>query len=156
MSEAWQSSPMNPIKKLYIASDHAGFDLKSALVKYIESKDLKIEDCGCFSKDSVDYPDYAQTVAKKVIEDKEAEGILICGSGIGMDIAANRFKGIRAALIYEPELAVLSRTHNNSNVLVLAARFTSEEKAKKILDTWLTTKFEGGRHQGRVDKMDLV
>lgn len=144
------------MKKIFIASDHAGFDLKAALVKYIESKDISIEDCGCHSKDSVDYPDYAQTVAKKVLEDKNAEGILICGSGIGMDIAANRFKGIRAALIYEPELAVLSRTHNNSNVLVLAARFTPVDKAKKIFDTWLDTKFEGGRHQTRVDKMDLI
>lgn len=144
------------MKKLYIGSDHAGFELKAALIKHAESKNIEIEDCGCYSKDSVDYPDYAQTVSRKVLEDSNAEGILICGSGIGMDMAANRFKGIRAALVYEPELAVLSRTHNNSNVLVLAARFTTEEKAIKILDTWLETSFEGGRHQGRVDKMDLA
>lgn len=145
---------MNQTKKLYIASDHAGFDFKANVIEYLKTKNIEVEDCGCYSKDSVDYPDYAQAVANKVLSDNNSEGILICGSGIGMDIAANRFKGIRAALIYEPELAVLSRTHNNANVLVLAARFTDENKAKEIIDTWLKTSFEGGRHQARVEKMD--
>ena len=141
-------------KKLYIASDHAGFELKQKLVDYLASKDLEHEDLGCHSKDSVDYPDFAQAVSKKVLSE-DAEGILICGSGIGMDMAANRFKGVRAALIYEPELAKFSRTHNNANVLVLGARFTEAEKAKAILDTWLSHKFEGDRHQRRVDKLDI-
>ena len=145
---------MNPTKKLYIASDHAGFDLKASVIEHLKTKNIEVQDCGCYSMDSVDYPDYAQAVANKVLTDADSEGILICGSGIGMNIAANRFKGIRAALIYEPELAVLSRTHNNANVLVLAARFTDTNKANEIIDTWLKTSFEGGRHQSRVEKMD--
>jgi ribose 5-phosphate isomerase B len=140
-------------KKLFIASDHAGFELKTELLEYAKQSGLEIEDCGCYSKDSVDYPDYAKLVAQKVLENS-TEGILICGSGIGMDIAANRHKGIRAALIYEPELAVLSRTHNDANILVLGARFTDKYKAKKILEAWLQSSFEAGRHKERVDKLD--
>jgi ribose 5-phosphate isomerase B len=139
--------------KLFIASDHAGFELKSEIIAYSKASGLEIEDCGCFSKDSVDYPDYAKIVAEKTLKNS-AQGILICGSGIGMDIAANRHKGIRAALVYEPELAVLSRTHNNSNILVMGARFTDKEKAIKILDTWLKSSYEAGRHEARVKKLD--
>lgn len=140
-------------KKIFIAADHAGFELKGELIKYLNQRSIENQDLGCNSKESVDYPDFAQAVSKKVLEE-DALGILICGSGIGMDIAANRFKGIRAALVYEPELAKLSKTHNNSNIIVLASRFTDTKKAKQILDTWLANKFEGGRHQKRVNKLD--
>ena len=138
---------------IYIACDHAGFELKEQIFNLIKDK-YTTEDLGTKSKDSVDYPDFAQKLAKNVLE-KECKGILICGSGVGMSIAANRFAGIRAVLAHNKDYAKLSRQHNDSNVLVLGARLISFEQAQKILNIWLNTDFEGGRHQLRIAKIDL-
>ena len=138
--------------KIYLASDHAGFELKEKLKDAFEELDLI--DLGTNSADSVDYPDYAKAACQSVLKDTESRAILICGSGIGMSIAANRFKGIRAALVMNTEIAALSRKHNNSNVLALAARFISTNEAIEIVKTWLKTDFEGARHQNRLNKID--
>ena len=136
---------------LLIAADHAGFELKEQLRKL--RPDLPWEDLGPFNTDRVDYPDYAYKLAKRITSDAD-RGILICGSGQGMVIGANRFAKVRAALAWTPEIATLSRTHNDANVLCLASRFTDTETAVKMLDIFLATKFEGGRHQGRVTKLN--
>ena len=136
---------------VYIASDHAGYELKKKLIKAFADKNLI--DLGPDSDKSVDYPDYAHSLCKKVLENN-APGILLCGSGIGMSITANRYKGIRAALAMTPELAKLSRQHNDSNVLVLPARFIEPETAVEICKIWFATAFEAGRHERRVDKIE--
>lgn len=141
--------------ELVIASDHAGYDLKEALKKYITEKGLSLRDLGCDSNESVNYPNYAHQVAKEVLA-THSRAILICGSGIGMSIAANRHKGIRAALCTSVELAKLSREHNDSNILVLGARFLDITLAQEILDIWLKTEFQGGRHQDRIDLIDNI
>ncbi len=138
---------------IVIASDHAGYDLKEIVEKYLIQKGFKVNDLGCDSLDSVNYPDYAHKLAEQVLTD-HCRGVLVCGSGIGMSIAANRHKGIRAALCTSVDYAKLSRQHNDANVLVLGARFTDEELANQIIDAWLETKFEGGRHQSRVDGIE--
>jgi ribose 5-phosphate isomerase B len=138
--------------KIFIASDHAGVELKQKLMSgFPEHQFINL---GTNSNDSVDYPDYAKELCKKVRLEKDSLGILICGSGIGMSIAANRFNGIRAALAMNTEISALSRKHNNSNVLVLAARFISSDEAQAITKTWLETDFEAGRHQDRVEKIE--
>lgn len=142
------------MKKIFIASDHAGFELKNYLVQQLKEQ-FSVADLGAESIDSVDYPDYAQSLSKNVLADNNSIGILMCGSGIGMSISANRFKGIRAALVWNEEVAKLSRQHNNSNVLVLPARFMTKEEALKIVNSWLLTEFEGGRHEKRVSKIEL-
>ncbi len=134
---------------IVIAADHAAYELKANLIKYLNDKGYQVENLGTDTADSVNYPDYAHRVAKRVLE-TGARGILICGSGIGMSIAANRHPGIRAALCHSLDYAKLSREHNDSNVLVLGARFTDEGLAQQILDTWLNTEFAGGRHADRV------
>ncbi|NQY80421.1 MAG: ribose 5-phosphate isomerase B [Candidatus Caenarcaniphilales bacterium] len=139
--------------KIFIASDHAGYELKEFLKLAFEGQD--IVDLGCESNDSVNYPDFAHKISQEVLKDTTYKGILICGSGIGMSITANRYKGIRAALCSNKELAKLSRQHNNANILVLGARFIEQEQAKNIVDTWLQTEFEGGRHEKRVELIDL-
>lgn len=139
-------------KTIWIGSDHAGIELKSAITEAIH-KDYAIEDVGPFDTTSVDYPDYAKKVAESVAQNKNALGILICGSGIGMSIAANKVKGIRAALVHSVETAKLSRQHNNANILCLGARTTAPDLALEIVNTWLQTKFEGDRHQRRVEKI---
>jgi ribose 5-phosphate isomerase B len=135
---------------LLIAADHAGFELKEQLKKL--RPDLPWEDLGPATADRVDYPDYAYKVASR-IQGANDRGVLICGSGQGMMIGANRFKKVRAALAWIPEIAKLSRSHNDANVLCLAARFTSAEAAAEMLDIFLKTEFEGGRHQDRVTKL---
>ncbi len=137
-----------------IASDHAGVALKEALKDQLLALGLLPEDLGALSRDSVDYPDYAEKLCKFILGKKAARGVLICGSGIGMSIAANRHKGIRAALCRSVEDAELSRQHNNANVLCLGERSTSADEAKEILKRFLATSFEGGRHEARVNKMD--
>lgn len=134
-----------------IASDHAGFDLKNTLLTLT---DFSFIDEGPFTKEPVDYTDYAHLVCQKVLNQEATYGVLICASGIGMSIAANRFKGIRASLCAGSEQARLARAHNNANVLVLGANFISAEEAKDALLTFLSTSFEGGRHQRRVNKCD--
>lgn len=134
-----------------IASDHAGFDLKNTLLTLT---DFSFVDEGPFTKEPVDYPDYARLVCQKVLSKEATHGVLICASGIGMSIAANRFKGIRAALCAGLEQARLARAHNNANVLVLGANFISSQDAKNALLTFLSTTFDGERHQRRIEKCD--
>ncbi len=141
-------------KKILIASDHAGFELKKYLKKYLESKNYKVFDCGTNNgKDSVDYPDYANQLCGLIKLKKAKQGILICGTGIGMSIAANRHKPIRAALCVSPDMAKLSREHNDANVLVMGSRITKNDEAREILDCFLETKFAKGRHAKRIAKI---
>lgn len=139
--------------KVAIASDHAGFDQKPELVEYLKSKGYEVDDLGPDSDARVDYPDFAEKVAKAVAAGTDDYGILICGTGIGMSMAANKVNGIRAAAVTMPKFAELSRQHNNANVLCLSARFVSAEINKECIDVFLNTDFEGGRHTGRVEKI---
>jgi ribose 5-phosphate isomerase B len=138
-----------------IASDHAGVEMKGRLVAELKKLGYQPDDIGSNDPEAADdYPDYAHPLAKEVSTGQAKRGILLCGSGIGMDIVANRYPGVRAALAWEPEIGELSRKHNNSNVLVLPARFMSEDAAVKTMKAWLDAKFEGGRHERRVEKID--
>jgi ribose 5-phosphate isomerase B len=138
-----------------IASDHAGIELKNRLVSELKKMGYAPDDIGGNDPNVPDdYPDYAHPLAKEVSEGKAARGILLCGSGVGMDIVANRYPGVRAALAWEPEIGALSRRHNNSNVLVLPARFMSDDQGIATMKAWLDAKFEGGRHERRVEKID--
>ena len=137
-----------------IGSDHRGYSLKEELKKSIEMQGHTVTDVGCFSEESCDYPDLAQGVAQSVSDGKTDRGILICGTGIGMSIAANRFSYVRAALCYTEEAAQLSRAHNNSNILVLGAKYVSPDQATVILKVWLETEFEQGRHAKRLSLID--
>jgi ribose 5-phosphate isomerase B len=138
-----------------IASDHAGIELKNRLVSELKKMGYAPDDIGGNDPNVPDdYPDYAHPLAKEVSDGKAARGILLCGSGVGMDIVANRYPGVRAALAWEPEIGALSRRHNNSNVLVLPARFMSDEQGIATMKAWLEAKFEGGRHERRVEKID--
>lgn len=139
--------------KIFIASDHAAFIQKQALIRDLR-KEHDLVDLGPESESSVNYPDYAHSLVEKMRENPGSLGILMCGSGIGMSIAANRFKGVRAALCRNIEDAKLSREHNNANVLCLGARISTFDEIQKIVHTFLKTNFEGGRHQIRIDKLD--
>ena len=141
--------------KILIASDHAGFHLKEELKKHFKSEH-EFMDLGSNSSDSVDYPDYAHILSQKISESKDSFGILICGSGIGMSMVANRYKDVRAALCLNEKMAQLSREHNNANVLVLGSRLISYEEAIKCLIMFFKSKFEGNRHQARLDKFNDV
>jgi ribose 5-phosphate isomerase B len=141
-------------EKIYIASDHAGILLKSAIVQHLQnSADVEIIDLGPQSDDRVDYPDFAALVAKEVSTNQECRGILVCGSGIGVSIVANKFAGVRAALCTSVQLAKLSRQHNDANILCLGERILKEKNALMMVDTWLKTEFEAGRHADRVQKI---
>lgn len=139
--------------RIAIAADHGGFDLKEALKALLKTRDVDVDDLGCDDKTSVDYPDYAVDVATHVSDAMADFGILICTTGVGMSIAANRFPQVRAALCMNASMATMARKHNNANVLVLGASLVDEAKAKAILDAWLDNAFEGGRHQRRVEKL---
>jgi len=139
---------------LVIGCDHAGFDLKEALKKTLSDAGWKVEDKGTFSKDSVDYPDFAHPVAEAVASSSSSVGVLICGSAIGVSITANRHKGARAAICWNEDVAALARQHNNANIICLPARFISNEQAEKFVNIFLSTAFEGGRHERRVEKME--
>ncbi|ASZ10621.1 ribose 5-phosphate isomerase B [Chitinophaga pendula] len=136
-----------------IGSDHAGFEYKEAIISYLEAKGLKVKDFGAHSKDSVDYPDYAHPVAKAVEREEAAFGILICGSANGVAITANKHQGVRAAICWGEELARLARGHNEANVLCIPARFVDQSVAVQMVDVFIATPFEGGRHQDRVRKI---
>lgn len=140
------------MKKIAIASDHAGFDYKENIKKHLESQ-YEIKDFGTFSKDAVDYPDFVHPAATSVESGESDFGILICGSGQGVSITANKHQQIRCALCWMPELAELARKHNNANMIAIPARFIASELAIDIIDSFLGTDFEGGRHQTRVDKI---
>jgi len=138
-----------------IGADHAGFEYKEAVKKQLEGAGWTVADKGTYSLDSVDYPDFAHPVATDVAEGKAAFGILICGSGNGVCITANKHAGVRAALCWNEELASLARQHNNANVLCMPARFVPLELAEKMVSTFINTPFEGGRHEKRVEKIAL-
>lgn len=144
------------MRKISIGCDHAGFQMKEHLKTYLVQKGLAVTDHGCYSEESVDYPDFAHKVATDVETHPETTGILLCGSGNGITMAANKHQGIRAALCWTEEIASLARQHNNANILSLPARFISNEQAEKITDTFLDALFEGGRHERRVNKIQCA
>ena len=140
-------------KRIGIACDHAGFEYKEKLVKLLENKGYTVTDYGCFSTESVDYPDYAHSLAKSLESLENSIGIQFCGSGNGINMSANKHQAIRSALCWEVEIAELARLHNNANICTMPARFISFEKAVEIVNVFLSTDFEGGRHQRRVEKI---
>ena len=142
-----------PLRKILIASDHAGFKLKEIIKQYLSIKKVKVVDLGPSKLVKVDYPDYAHKLSKKINLNKKLTGILVCGSGIGMEMTANRYKNVRAALCYNQKSAELSRLHNNANIITLGSRLTKKNVALKCINTFLNTKFEGGRHTRRIKKI---
>ncbi|BBJ28227.1 ribose 5-phosphate isomerase B [Athalassotoga saccharophila] len=142
--------------KISIGSDHAGFELKEHVKKYLESKGIEVVDEGTYSSDSVDYPIFAGKVVKDLQNKMADYGILICGTGLGMSITANKFKNIYAALCLYPTMAKYARMHNNANVLVMAGRLMGPTLAEETVDTFLSTNFEGGRHQRRIDEIKEI
>lgn len=140
--------------KIYIGSDHAGVDFKELIKRHFSGK-FEFEDVGTFTTESVDYPDFAHKVAESVLNDEGSLGILICGTGNGMAITANKHAGIRAALCWAPEIAALAKQHNNANVIVLPARFIPSDVAIAVLSAFFDAEFEGGRHQRRIDKINI-
>ena len=140
-------------KIIPIGADHAGFQLKETLKKHLISKGYEVNDFGCYSEESIDYPEFAHPVAEMVEQNKGMLGILICGSGNGISMSANKHQGIRSALCWKTEVAELARLHNDANILTLPARFISEDEAIEMVDVFFSTAFEGGRHQKRVDKI---
>ncbi len=139
-----------------LGSDHAGFDLKEHVKEFLKTLGHEFIDVGCYSTDSVDYPEFARKVALSVASGECEKGILVCGTGLGMSMAANRVPGIRAALCYGVLTARLSRQHNNSNLLCLGGRMIGPTMAEEIIKTWLTTEFEGGRHENRIKQIDMT
>ncbi len=137
-----------------IGSDHAGFNLKTQIINYLKQKDCFVIDKGCFSEDRADYPDYAHAVAVSVLSSESMLGILICGSGNGINMTANKHKGVRSALCWNPEIAALARQHNNANIIALPARFISVKEAIDCVNAFLNSEFEGGRHQDRILKIE--
>jgi ribose 5-phosphate isomerase B len=141
-------------ERIPIASDHAGFALKEKLAGHLKSLGYDVENLGTTSEASTDYADYAHPLAREVSEGESRRGVLLCGTGLGMSYVANRYPHVRAAVAWTPEIAELARRHNDANVLVLPARFVSEANARQILETWLNTPFDGGRHERRVEKIE--
>ncbi|MCF8069040.1 MAG: ribose 5-phosphate isomerase B [Desulfobacterales bacterium] len=141
-------------KPIIIGCDHAAYQLKNTVKAYLENRGVEVKDVGAFDETSVDYPDYAAKVAGSVAKGEFERGILICGTGLGMSMAANRYSKVRAALCSDIFTAKMSRQHNNANVLVMGGRMIGDILALEIVKTWLETPFEGGRHQNRIDKFD--
>jgi len=139
--------------KIAIASDHAGFELKGVLIKYLTQKSHEIKDFGSYGPESVDYADFAHPLANEVENGNFKFGISICGSGNGINMTVNKHQGIRSALCWNKEIAILARSHNNANICALPARFISESEAIEMVDAFLSTNFEGGRHQTRISKI---
>jgi len=141
--------------KIIVGSDHAGYQMKAKVTAYLQGRGINVEDAGTHSEESVDYTDYGKKVAAKVSDATFDRGILICGTGLGMSMVANRYRGVRAGLANDLFAAIMSRRHNDSNVLVMGGRLISDALALRLVDTWLETPFEGGRHQRRLEKMDI-
>jgi ribose 5-phosphate isomerase B len=141
---------------IVIGSDHGGVELKDFLVQKLRSRSVVVEDIGTHGRDSVDYPDFGRVVARKVATGEAERGILLCTNGIGMSMVANKFPGVRAALVHELKGARMSREHNNSNILVLGGGMTDPAAAEQILEVWLQTPFAGERHQRRIDKIAAI
>jgi ribose 5-phosphate isomerase B len=148
-----EQTAFNTALPVAIGSDHAGFEYKEEVVAFLKGKGWQVKDLGTHSKDSVDYPDYAHPVANAVESGEVAFGILICGSANGVAITANKHQGIRAAICWQAEIAQLARSHNNANILCIPARFVELQVADQMVETFIDTPFEGGRHQTRVGKM---
>lgn len=144
------------VKRIVIGSDHGGFRLKEKLKDFLEKEGYQVKDTGCLNRESCDYPEYAYQVARLVSSGRFSRGILICKSGIGNSIVANKLKGVRAALCYNLKAAKLSRRHNDANILVLGALFVKEALAKRMTNLWLKTEFEGGRHLRRVRQIGKI
>ncbi len=144
------------MEKLAIASDHAGFELKETIIAFLQNKGLSLEDFGPVNSDRVDYPDYGISIARAIQEKKIDRGIVICGTGVGMSIVVNRFPGIRGTLCSDLYTAKMCREHNDSNILIMGGRVIGKGLAEEIVDTWLSTPFEGGRHQKRLDKIEEI
>jgi ribose 5-phosphate isomerase B len=136
-----------------IGADHAGFELKQSLIKYLIEKGFEVKDYGCYSTDSIDYADYGHPVATHVEQHPGSLGIVICGSGNGINMTVNKHQGIRGALCWKPEIARLAREHNDANILTLPARFLEVTEAKEMVDIFMNTPFEGGRHLNRIQKI---
>ena len=141
---------------IVIGCDHAGFELKSKIITHLSERGFEVKDMGCYSEDSIDYADYAHPVAFEVEKNSDVKGILICGSGNGINMTANKHQGVRSALCWTPEISKLAREHNDANILTLPGRFVSEELALEILDVFLSTEFEGGRHLNRINKIPVL
>ncbi len=142
--------------KIAIGCDHAGFELKEKLKEHLEGLNHSILDCGTYSETSVDYPDFGHAVGKEINSNNIQLGVLICGSGNGISMVANKYKNVRAALCWTPEIAELAIKHNNANILALPARYITDQEGLQILNTFLSTEFEGGRHERRVNKISGV
>ena len=141
--------------KFFVATDHAGIELKDYTVLLLKNKGHEVIDLGPFTKDRVDYPDYAHKLCEEVLDDERTYGILICGSGIGMSMAANRHPGIRAALCHDAYTATVARGHNDANVLCFGERIIGKGVAESIIDAWIAGSFDGGRHTGRIAKVEM-
>ena len=141
---------------IVLGSDHGGLSLKDAVKDLLRERGIVFEDCGTNNGDSVDYPDFGEKVASKVSTGEVEKGVLFCGTGIGMSIVANKFPHVRAALVTDTFMARMAKQHNNANILVLGGRVLDAENAKKIVTEWLDADFEGGRHQGRIDKIETL
>ena len=142
--------------KYYIGADHAGIDIKAYVKELFENLGHEVEDLGPYNKDRVDYPDFASKVCQSVLKDDESKGILICGTGLGMSMAANKFDGIRAALCHNEYSAAMAREHNDANVLCLGERVSGYGMVEAIVKSWDSNSFAGGRHEGRVDKINAL
>ncbi len=140
----------------YIGADHAGIEIKAYVKELFEAKGHKVEDLGPFNKDRVDYPDFAAKVCKSVLEDEGSKGILICGTGLGMSMAANKFDGIRAALCHNEYSAAMAREHNDANILCMGERVSGQGMVEAIINAWDSNEFSGGRHTGRVEKINAL
>ena len=141
--------------KFVVASDHAGVDMKDFIADFLKNKNFDVVDLGTNGTTSVDYPVYADKLANYVLSNKDVLGILVCGTGVGISIRANRYKGIRAAILYSDEVAEMVKKHNNANVMVFGGRTMSKEDIIRRIDIFLNTEYEGGRHQKRIDMLDL-
>jgi len=141
--------------KIAIGSDHAGFELKKVLIQYLQEKDFFVQDLGTNSTERADYPDFGHAVATSITEGATDLGIIVCGSGNGINMSANKHEGIRSALCWNKEIACMAKAHNDANILALPARYIEVEEAKKCIDVFINTKFEGGRHANRVKKINL-
>ena len=150
------SRPAPEVELIAVACDHAGYPLKLAILELLQQMNLPVEDLGCNSKDSVDYPLYGMKVVRRLLERPQAKGILICGTGLGMSMLANRFPGIRAALCHDLYAAAMCRRHNDANLLVLGGRVIGPDLAREVVRVWLTTPFEGGRHRSRLELLEKL
>lgn len=151
-----ENNQTEKVSKVFIGSDHGGFESKEILKRYLETIGYKVEDVGTYSKDSVDYPDYAVKVARSVARNENTRGVMIDGAGIGSSMVCNKVRGIRAALCYDIVTVKNSRLHNNANVLTLGGPLHTPEQLCEMVKVWLTTRFEGGRHWPRINKMMAV